>query len=151
MLGTSFWRLGNFLPSNDHRKGRELFAAGVLVKDKACVCSQCWKKWLKISFPGGVYSQELRSNIHFTVNRGGDGPHKHSVFSVPGPGLHWASRQLVAPCHFSLPREWWRMPSLESRTLGETENYGIDLMEISSLHPEPDSSATPIIPEHWLR
>jgi len=43
------------------------------------------------------------------------------------------------------------MPRLESRALGETANYGINLMEISNLHPEADSFHAPISPEYFLR
>lgn len=43
------------------------------------------------------------------------------------------------------------MPRLESRALGETANHGINLMEISNLHPEADSFYAPISPEYFLR
>lgn len=43
------------------------------------------------------------------------------------------------------------MPRLESKTLGETAHYGINLMEISNLHPEADSSCASISPEYLLR
>ena len=43
------------------------------------------------------------------------------------------------------------MTRLESRALGETANYGINLMEISNLHPEADSFYAPISPEYFLR
>jgi hypothetical protein len=37
------------------------------------------------------------------------------------------------------------------KTLRVTANYGINLMEISNLHPETDSSCAPITPECLLR
>lgn len=43
------------------------------------------------------------------------------------------------------------MPRLESKTLGETADYSINLMEISNLRPEADSSWAPISPERLLR
>lgn len=39
------------------------------MKDKECVYSQSWKKWLKISSSKGIYSPNTHWNIQSTLNR----------------------------------------------------------------------------------